>query len=131
MKISTKGRYALRVMIDLAENSGENFISSKDIAKRQGISTKYIEQIIAMLNRAGFLETARGNLGGYKLLKRPDEYSVGDILKATEGDLAPTYCIREQECERKGKCKTYAFWKGLDEVINNYVNSKTLEDFIK
>ncbi len=131
MKISTKGRYALRVMIDLAENSGDNFTSSKDIAKRQEISSKYIEQIISMLNKAGFLETARGNLGGYRLLKKPSEYSVGDILKATEGDLAPTHCIRGQECARKEKCKTYAFWKGLDNVINDYVNSKTLEDFIR
>lgn len=85
MKISTKGRYALRVMIDLAENSNENFVSAKDIATRQGITVKYIEQIISLLNKAGFLETARGNLGGYKLSRKPDEYIVGDILNATEG----------------------------------------------
>ena len=131
MKISTKGRYALRVMIDLAENSNENFVSAKDIAIRQGITVKYIEQIISLLNKAGFLETARGNLGGYKLSRKPDEYIVGDILNATEGDLAPTYCIRESNCSRKNSCKTHEFWRGLDEVIKNYVNSKTLEDLIR
>ncbi len=132
MKISTKGRYALRVMIDLAINSNGNYITLKDIAKRQEISNKYLEQIIAMLNKAGFLDTARGNTGGYKLSKLPKEYVVGDILRATEGDLAPIYCVTEEgECLRKKDCKTYSFWKGLDNVINEYVNSKTLEDLIK
>ena len=132
MKISTKGRYALRVMIDLAINSNGNYITLKDIAKRQEISNKYLEQIIAMLNKAGFLDTARGNTGGYKLSKLPKEYVVGDILRATEGDLAPIYCVNEEgECLRKKDCKTYSFWKGLDNVINEYVNSKTLEDLIK
>lgn len=132
MKISTKGRYALRVMVDLALNSNGNFISLKDIAKRQEISNKYLEQIIAMLNKAGYLETARGNTGGYKLSKNPNEYVVGDILRATEGELTPIYCLTgEGECNRKENCKTYSFWKGLDTVINEYVNSKTLEDLIK
>lgn len=132
MKISTKGRYALRVMIDLAINSNGNYITLKDIAKRQEISNKYLEQIISMLNKAGFLDTARGNTGGYKLSKLPKEYIVGDILRATEGDLAPIYCVTEEgECLRKKDCKTYSFWKGLDNVINEYVDSKTLEDLIK
>lgn len=132
MKISTKGRYALRVMIDLALNSNEKYITAKEIAERQGISNKYLEQIIAMLNKAGYLETARGNTGGYKLARRPNEYVVGDILKATEGDLAPIDCITEEgKCKRQKKCKTYPFWKGLDDVINEYVNGKTLEDLIK
>lgn len=132
MKISTKGRYALRVMIDLAINSNEKFISLKEIATRQEISNKYLEQIIAILNKAGYLETARGNNGGYKLARKPSEYVVGDILKATEGDLAPTYCLTEQGiCTRKENCKTYSFWEGLDNVINEYVNSKTLEDLIR
>ena len=132
MKISTKGRYALRVMIDLAINNNGNFISLKDIAKRQEISNKYLEQIIAMLNKAGYLETARGNNGGYKLLKSPKEYVVGDILKATEGDLKPIYCLTEEsKCNRRKNCKTYNFWKGLDNVIDEYINSKTLEDLIK
>ncbi len=132
MKISTKGRYALRVMIDLAINSSDKFIALKDIATRQNISNKYLEQIIALLNKAGYLETARGNMGGYKLAKAPKEYIVGDILRATEGDLAPIFCLTEDgECERKKDCMTYSFWKGLDDVINEYVDSKTLEDLIK
>lgn len=132
MRISTKGRYALRIMIDLAMNDNGKFISLKDIAARQEISSKYLEQIIAMLNKAGFLETARGNTGGYKLAKKPREYIVGDILRATEGDLTPIYCLTEEgECSRKEDCKTHSFWKGLDNAINEYVNSKTLEDLIK
>lgn len=133
MKISTKGRYALRVMIELADhyNSG-SFISSRDIAERQDISGKYLEQIIMLLNRAGFLETARGNMGGYKLKKNPEEYLVGDILRATEGDLAPIYCLTDEgECERKDRCRTFEFWKGLDDAINEYVDSKTLADFLR
>lgn len=132
MKISTKGRYALRVMIDLALNSNENFIALKEIAKRQDITVKYLEQIVALLNKAGFLETARGNSGGYKLAKEPKDYIVGDILRATEGDLAPIFCLTEDGvCQRKQICKTYSFWKGLDDVINDYINSKTLEDLLK
>ena len=96
MKISTKGRYALRIMADLALNSNEKYVNSKEIAKRQGISIKYLEQIIAMLNKAGFLKTSRGNNGGYKLAKKAEEYTVGDILRATEGDLAPIYCLTEE-----------------------------------
>jgi Rrf2 family protein len=132
MKISTKGRYALRVMIDLALNSNENFIALKEIAKRQDITVKYLEQIVALLNKAGFLETARGNAGGYKLAKEPKDYIVGDILRATEGDLAPIICLTEDGvCQRKQICKTYSFWKGLDDVINDYIDSKTLEDLLK
>jgi Rrf2 family protein len=132
MKISTKGRYALSIMIDLAINDNGNFISLKDIANRQGISNKYLEQIIAMLNKAGYLETARGNNGGYKLAKKTSEYTVGDILRATEGDLAPIVCLMEDgSCDKKAACRTYSFWEGLDKVINDYVDSKTLEDIIK
>lgn len=132
MKISTKGRYALRVMVDLAINSNENYITIKEIAKRQEITNKYLEQIVALLNKAGFLESARGNSGGYKLAKKPKEYIVGDILRATEGDLTPTYCLtKDNKCSRKKDCKTYSFWNGLDNVITEYVNSKTLEDLIK
>ena len=132
MKISTKGRYALRVMIDLAINSNGKYISLKDIAERQEISNKYLEQIISLLNKASYLETARGNTGGYKLAKEPKEYTVGDILRATEGDLAPIYCLTEDgECNRQKLCKTYSFWKGLDDVINEYIDSKTLEDLIR
>ena len=132
MKISTKGRYALRVMIDLALNNNGKHISLKEISERQEISNKYLEQIIALLNKAGYLDTARGNTGGYKLSKKPKEYIVGDILRATEGDLAPIYCLTEDgECNTQKKCKTYSFWKGLDDVINEYIDGKTLEDLIK
>ena len=131
MKISTKGRYALRVMVDLAENKDDKFISLSDIAKRQEISNKYLEKIIAMLNKAGFLETARGNNGGYKLARKPSEYSVGDILRATEGELMTIYCNTDDvECNKKSECKRYSFWKGLDNVICDYVDNKTLEDLI-
>ena len=132
MKISTKGRYALRVMIDLALNRNGKYITLKDIAERQEISNKYLEQIISLLNKAGYLETARGNTGGYKLAKEPKEYKIGDILRATEGDLAPIYCLTEEgECNKQKSCKTYSFWNGLDDVINEYIYSKTLEDLIK
>ncbi len=132
MKISTKGRYALRVMIDIAINSNGNYITIKEIAKRQDITNKYLEQIVSLLNKAGFLDSARGNAGGYKLTKQPKEYVIGDILRATEGDLTPIYCLtQEGRCSRKHDCKTYSFWNGLDNVITEYVNSKTLEDLIK
>lgn len=130
MKISTRGRYALRVMIDLAINGKENYISLKDIANRQEISMKYLEQIVSILNKAGLVDTLRGNNGGYKLNRKPSEYIVGDILRVAEGDLTPVYCVHE-ECSRKKNCKTYSFWKGLDQVISDYVDSKTLEDLIK
>lgn len=132
MKVSTKGRYALRIMIDLALNDNGKFISLKDIAERNGISVKYSEQIISMLNKAGYLETARGNNGGYKLNRKPEEYSVGDILRASEGDLAPIMCLQEDgQCSKKEDCITFSFWEGLDKAINDYVNSKTLADIIK
>lgn len=132
MKISTRGRYALRVMIDLALNDSGDYIALKDIAQRQEISNKYLEQIISLLNKAGFLKTARGNMGGYKLSKEPKDYIVGDILRATEGELSPTYCLTEEgTCSRKKDCKTYNFWKGLDDAIKEYVDSKTLEDLLK
>ena len=131
MKISTKGRYALIVMIDLATNNNGEFISLTDIANRQGISNKYLEQIVSMLNKAGYLQTSRGNNGGYKLSKKPEEYKVGDILRATEGDLAPIVCLTEEgHCDKQNKCATYWFWEGLDKVINDYIDSKTLADFV-
>ena len=129
MKISTKGRYALKIMIDLGINSSGEYISLKDIATRQGISIKYLEQIIAILNKAGFVKSARGNSGGYKLSKKPEEYRVGDILRVAEGDLAPTNCMKE-DCGRRADCITFSFWQGLDMVIEEYVDSKTLNDLI-
>ena len=131
MKVSSKGRYALRIMIDLAMNDNGNFISLKEIAERNGMSMKYSEQIVSMLNKAGYLQTARGNNGGYKLAKPADEYKIGDILRATEGELTPIACIHGEECTKKENCKTFEFWHGLDTIVNEYVNSKTLEDLIK
>ena len=129
MKISTKGRYALKIMIDLATNSKDTYISLKDIAKRQGISIKYLEQIIYILNKEELVLSARGNAGGYKLSKKPEEYRVGDILRAAEGDLSPTNCMKA-DCGKREDCETFSFWKGLDEVIEKYVDSKTLKDLI-
>lgn len=131
MKISTKGRYALRVMIDLAVNDKGDYVSLKDIANRQEVSLKYLEQIMAMLNKAGYVKSTRGNNGGYRLAKSPEEYKVGDILRKTEGDLAPIACVGGEECGKRENCKTFKFWQGLDNVINEYVDSKTLADLIK
>ena len=133
MKVSSRGRYALRIMIDLALNDNGEFISLKDIAERTGISMKYSEQIVSLLNKAGLLQTARGNNGGYKLNRKPERYVVGDILRASEGDLAPIGCLEEdaEACDKKDKCQTLEFWEGLDKAINDYVDSKTLADFIK
>lgn len=131
MKISTKGRYALRVMIDLAVNDKGAYVSLKDISNRQEVSLKYLEQIMAMLNKAGYVKSIRGNNGGYRLAKLPEEYKVGDILRKTEGDLAPIACVNGEECSKRENCKTFKFWQGLDNVINEYVDSKTLADLIK
>lgn len=131
MKISTKGRYALRVMIDLAVNDKGDYVSLKDISNRQEVSLKYLEQIMAMLNKAGYVKSTRGNNGGYRLAKLPEEYKVGDILRKTEGDLAPIACVNGEECGKRENCKTFKFWQGLDNVINEYVDSKTLADLIK
>ena len=131
MKISTKGRYALRVMIDLAVNDKGDYVSLKDISNRQEVSLKYLEQIMAMLNKAGYVKSTRGNNGGYRLAKSPEEYKVGDILRKTEGDFAPIACVNGEECGKRENCKTFKFWQGLDNVINEYVDSKTLADLIK
>lgn len=131
MKISTKGRYALRVMIDLAVNDKGDYVSLKDISNRQEVSLKYLEQIMAMLNKAGYVKSTRGNNGGYRLAKSPEEYKVGDILRKTEGDLAPIACVNGEECGKRENCKTFKFWQRLDNVINEYVDSKTLADLIK
>ena len=132
MKISTKGRYALRLMLDLALNNTGEYITVKSIAKRQELSEKYLEQIVAVLNKTGLVKSVRGAQGGYRLTRDPKDYKIGDILRATEGDLAPTTCLMAgNECTKKTVCKTYSFWKGLDDVINEYIDSKTLEDLIK
>ncbi len=133
MKISTKGRYALRMMIDVAEHSGNERVSIKEISERQGISVKYLEQIVTNLTRAGFLRSGRGSGGGYSLTKAPEKYTVGEILRAIEGKLAPVACLEDEinQCERSSLCRTLGFWKGLYKVIDEYVDSVTLQDFIK
>ena len=133
MKISTKGRYALRMMIDLAEHQGEGFVSLKDIAARQGISKKYLEQIIPILNRSDFLQANRGSQGGYRLAKAPKDYTVKDVLELTEGSLSPVACLDTTPvgCERSETCVTLPLWKGLAEVIENYLDSVTLQDLLE
>ena len=118
MKISTKGRYALRMMLDLAENGNDGFVALKDIAERQNISKKYLEQIVPILNKADTLRT--------------DKYTVGEILRITEGSIAPVACLDQDpnECERAGECITLPVWQGLYEVITNYLDNITLQDIL-
>ena len=132
MKISTKGRYSLRMMIDLAEHQAEGFVPLKDIAKRQGISKKYLEQIVLIFNKANLLQTIRGSQGGYKLALPPEKYTVGDILRAAEGTLAPVDCTdtSAEECIRISDCPAKYVWDGLNKVINDYLDSITLQDII-
>ncbi len=131
MKISTKGRYALRMLLDIAENGGDKFISLTEISERQGISKKYLEQIIPSLNSAGFLVTGRGFQGGYKLSMRPSQYTVADILKATEGSLAPVACLEEDaSCDRMRECDTLFVWRGLMDAMEKYLDDVTLQDIL-
>jgi Rrf2 family protein len=134
MKISTKGRYALRIMLDLAEHCQENqCIPLKDISERQGITIKYMEQIMPLLTRAGYVKSFRGNNGGYRLANTPECYTIGEILRAAEGSLAPISCIEDKpnQCERYEYCKTVAFWEGLRDVINEYADGIMLADLLK
>lgn len=132
MKISTKGRYALRMMLDLAMHKNEGYIALKDIAERQNVSKKYLEQIVPLMNKSGFLRTNRGYQGGYMLAKSADEYTVGDILRVTEGSIAPVSCLDYEpiECPRAEECMTLDVWKGLYKVITQYLDGITLQDII-
>ena len=132
MKISTKGRYALRLMLDIADNGKENPVRIKDISARQGISDKYLEQIISVLNKAGFVRSIRGPQGGYKLTRTPEEYTVGSILRLTEGDLAPVACLEGEEntCPPQDSCATRTVWKKLYGAINGVVDGITLQDLV-
>lgn len=132
MMISTRGRYALRLMLDLAEHADEGFIALKDIAKRQDISKKYLEQIIPILNRSGFLQTSRGFQGGYRLNKPAKDYTVLDVLNAAEGSLAPVSCLEgdENNCPRKAECLTLPVWQGLKTTVENYLGGITLQDIL-
>ena len=132
MLVSTKGRYALRVMIDLAEHQSEGYIPLKDTAKRQDISEKYLEQIIGVLNKAGYVKSVRGAQGGYRLTREPSEYTVGDILRLTEGSLCPVSCLEGDvnECERCDTCATLKVWKKLQKAIDDVVDHVTIQDLL-
>ncbi len=130
MIVSTKGRYALRVMIDLAEHRSEKYVPLKEVAARQEISEKYLENILKVLVQNGFLEGLRGKGGGYRLTREPDQYTVGEILTLTEGSLAPVSCLAQgaAPCPRMSSCRTYEMWKGLDDLIEDYFGKITLAD---
>lgn len=130
--ISTRGRYALRVMIDLAEHIDEGYIPLQTIAKRQGISEKYLESILAVLSKAGLLDAVRGKGGGYRLSKPAKEYTAFEVLSLTEGTLAPVTCLeRGQQCENAVNCRTLPLWQGLDQVIAAYLCSYMLADLTR
>ncbi len=133
MLISTKGRYALRVMIDLAEHKDAERIPLKEIAERQDISQKYIEAIMTLLSKKGFVDAAHGKGGGYKLNRKPEEYKIGEILRLTEGSLSPVACLEAgaEECPRKANCRTLPLWTKLDELVEGYLDSVSLADLTK
>lgn len=133
MKISTKGRYALRLMLDLALNNTGECITIKSIASRQEISEKYLEQIITILSRSGFVKSTRGAQGGYRLSKEPKDYTVGMILRAIEGSLAPVSCLDDDpnECIRANTCATLTLWQELNDAINQVLDNTTLADLVE
>ncbi|MGM9647004.1 MAG: RrF2 family transcriptional regulator [Eubacteriales bacterium] len=133
MIISTRGRYALRVMIDLAENSNGEYIAMKKIAERQGISLKYLERILPVLTQNGIVEGIQGKGGGYRLTRRPEEYRIGEILRLTEGDLAPVSCLECDAplCEKREDCRTLPMWTHLHGLISDYLDSVRLSDLLK
>ncbi len=133
MMVSTKGRYALRVMLDLCQHEEEGYISLKTIGERQGISVKYLEMIVSVLSKAGFVRSMRGKEGGYRLTRRPVEYSVGEILTLTEGSLSPVACVEcgGAGCQRADVCLTLPLWRRLDALIDGYLKNVTLEDLLQ
>ena len=132
MMISTKGRYALRVMMDLAQNPSEEYVALGGVAERQGISMKYLEAIVALLNKAGFLESRRGKSGGYRLSRIPQDYTVREILHAAEGELAPVNCreCSDGDCPRADQCTTLPLWQRLDQLVDDFLQSVTLQDML-
>ncbi len=131
MRVSTRGRYALRLMLDIASNDKNGTVRVKDVAERQGISVKYLEQIIAVLNKAGCLKSVRGPQGGYRLSGPADSYSVGTILRLAEGDMAPVACVdTEFECPNMDDCVTVRLWRELDDAINSVIDKYTLQDLL-
>lgn len=131
--ISTRGRYALRVMIDLAEHGDEGYIPMKEVAQRQGISLKYLEQIMPALSRSGLVEGVHGKGGGYRLSRPPESYTAGEILRLAEGDLAPVACLAcdAEPCERMEHCKTIALWRGYYDLTQAYFDRFTLADLME
>lgn len=132
MMISTRGRYALRVLIDLAEHKNNGFVPMKDVAKRQGISLKYIERIMPALSKNNLVEGVHGKGGGYRLSRAPEEYTVGEILRLTDGNLAPVSCLEcgAKPCERRDKCKTISMWTKFYDLTNEYFDGITIADFL-
>ena len=132
MMVSTRGRYALRMLLDLAEYQGDGYVALKDIAERQGVSKKYLEQIIPALNKVNLLQTVRGYQGGYRLTKDPKEYSIGEILRATEGSMAPVTCLETptNPCQHQGECATLFIWEGLEKAVNSYLDKISLQDVL-
>ena len=130
--ISTRGRYALRVMADIAENGGEGYIRLDEIAERQGISEKYLEGILAALTRGKLLEGQRGKGGGYRLTREPDGYTIGEILRLTEGTLAPVACLKDgaRGCAHADACRTLPLWKEFFQVIDEFFDGRTLADLL-
>lgn len=129
MKVSTKGRYALRLMIDVAQNGKAGCLPLKEIAERQDISMKYLEQIVSKLAQAGLLQSVRGAQGGYKLSRAPEDISAGEILRAAEGSLAPVTCV-VSDCERRNICAAADFWAGMYSALNQYADGVRLSDFL-
>ena len=130
MRISTKGRYAIKLMLDLATNDNGEPIRLKDVARRQEISEKYLEQIISSLKKAGYVKSLRGAQGGYMLAREPKTYTVGTILRLTEGSMKPVACLEDDphQCSRAGECVTLRLWKMLDEAIEGVLDKVTLQD---
>lgn len=133
MLVSTKGRYALRVMVDLAENKDKGYVPLKEIAERQGISFKYTEQIMSLLKKHNIVEGRHGKGGGYKLTKKPEEYTVAEILKATETKLSIVSCLQSEKnsCPQKNDCRTLPMWTELNDIIDKYFSVKTIADLTK
>ena len=133
MMISTRGRYCLRVMIDLAEHQREGYIPMKDVAERQDISLKYLEKILPVLVKNGIVEGLQGKAGGYRLSRKPEEYTLGEILRLTEGSLAPVACLEcgAAPCDKTADCRTLPVWTELDRRINEYLNSVTVADLLR
>lgn len=132
MKISTRGRYAVRVLIDMAENYKGDYIPLKDIVKRQDVSQKYLEGIMLILSKNNIVEGVHGKGGGYRLKRLPEEITIGEILRVTEGSLAPVSCLEENAppCNRTGECKTLSLWQEFYDLVNKFFDGKTLKDLM-